>query len=282
MGSNLSHKIDLSIVIATKDCADDLNKCLSSARIFFPEDSKNYELIIKDCSEDLQVERVAATYGKYLNIKYLHKPDFGIYSAWNQALDLCTGKWILFLGADDLFITEIKFDKLIEKLKKTTKPIVAAPVRYSQEGYEKTLHSNFAKFDTEIRYKNPFHHQGIFHRAEELREIGFDESFKISGDFNTLLKLCNANAGNIESLEMAPIIKMQRGGLSTLVGSNRLRLDERARVRENNKIKTNYALVIPAYLAMYLKVATAFFIGDRRTSDLVFKIKNIIKKSPSD
>jgi len=29
------------------------------------------------------------------------EPDQGVYDAWNKALELITGDWVLFLGADD-------------------------------------------------------------------------------------------------------------------------------------------------------------------------------------
>jgi len=32
------------------------------------------------------------------------EPDHGVYDAWNKALELITGDWVLFLGADDWLV----------------------------------------------------------------------------------------------------------------------------------------------------------------------------------
>ena len=38
--------------------------------------------------------------------KYISEPDEGIYDAMNKALDIASGDFLIFLGADDLFYSD--------------------------------------------------------------------------------------------------------------------------------------------------------------------------------
>ena len=43
---------------------------------------------------------ILKSYGSIIDI-LKSEPDKGLYDAWNKALRLATGEWIMFLGADD-------------------------------------------------------------------------------------------------------------------------------------------------------------------------------------
>ena len=61
----------------------------------------NVEYIIIDgCSNDKTIEIIKKN--NDVVSKFLSEPDSGIYDAMNKAVNLITGDWIYFLGADDL------------------------------------------------------------------------------------------------------------------------------------------------------------------------------------
>ena len=222
----------LSIVIATLDCAVDLDACLDSAqKVLTGLEKYEYEIIIKDCSSDKSVKEVFEKYQPLLSLKYHHQKDSGIYDAWNQAMKYCHGQWVYFMGADDTFIEGFDFDNLREAFNTDDSPLISIPVMYVYG--EETLVATINKdtFLKKIRYSNPFHHQGIFHRATALKQLEFDPKFKVSGDFDLMLKIIEVNPELILCLNSKPMVRMYSGGISSRIDTNLLRLKERARVR---------------------------------------------------
>jgi len=87
----------LTIIIATYNAAIYIKNCLSSIA---ENISEPYELIIVDGnSSDNTLEIINNAKG--LNPKIISEPDKGIYDAMNKGVKLATGKWVIFLGADD-------------------------------------------------------------------------------------------------------------------------------------------------------------------------------------
>ena len=269
-------KTQLSIVIATLDCSEKLDASLESAVQILSQYPNDYEILVKDCSLDDKVRDSAIRYSKILNIRYIHQSDSGIYEAWNQALSHCKGRWIYFMGADDLFTKNFPFNALMEQLRKQKKPIISIPVKYVFNTYSSVLTIDIINFLKHIRYKNPFHHQGIFHQSDILKEIGFDTSFRISGDFNTMLKMTKSDPDNIVCLSMPPMVEMHSGGISTMISTNFERLKERAKVRKNNNIRTNHSVVFLSYIAAGAKLLLSKLIGDAKIANAIFRFKTML------
>lgn len=267
----------LSIVIATLDCAADLDTCLDSARkVLTSLEKREYEIVIKDCSSDGSVKEVYEKYEPLLSLKYYHQVDSGIYDAWNQAMKYCHGQWIYFMGADDTFIDEFEFNELRPAFKKISFPLISIPVLYVYG--KSTLLATIDKktFLKKVRYSNPFHHQGIFHRADALREFEFDAKFKVSGDFDMLLKITKVDPENILYLNTKPMVRMNSGGVSSRIDTNFLRLKERSMVRENNGISTNYPIVFSAHIAACIKKFASLFVSDNTLANTYFKFKSAL------
>ena len=261
------------------DCSEKLEASLESAVPILSSYPSDYEILVKDCSLDDKVRDTAKRYSKILNIRYIHQPDSGIYEAWNQALSHCDGRWIYFMGADDLFAEKFPFNDLMEQLRKQEKPVISIPVKYVFNTYSSVSAIDIKNFRKHIRYKNPFHHQGIFHQSDILKKIGFDTSFRISGDFNTLLKMTKSDPDNIVCLKLPPMVEMHSGGISTMISTNFDRLKERAKVRNNNNISTKYSVVFLSYIAAAVKVLLSKFIGDAKLTNAIFRFKTMLLSS---
>ncbi len=180
------------------------------------------------------------------------------------------------MGADDLFIQAFPFNTLMEHLRKQNKPVVSIPVKYVFNAYSSVSTIDIINFRNQIKYKNPFDHQGIFHQSDILREIGFDTSFRISGDFNTLLKMTKADPDNIVCLSMPPMVEMHSGGISTMISTNFERLKERAKVRKNNNIPTNHTVVFLSYIVASVKILLSKVIEDAKIANAIFRFKTML------
>lgn len=104
---------DLTIIIATYNASKYICDCLQSITKYV---TAPYELIIVDGeSKDGTIELIHNL--KDVNPVVISEPDKGIYDAMNKGIKLATGKWILFLGADDRILSS--FPKILSKLKNT-------------------------------------------------------------------------------------------------------------------------------------------------------------------
>lgn len=86
-----------SIVTVTLNCADD---ALRTARSLLEQSYTNYEYVVKDGgSSDGTPDRLRELGAP----RVIVAPDSGVYGAMNQALEHCTGEYVCFMNAGDLF-----------------------------------------------------------------------------------------------------------------------------------------------------------------------------------
>lgn len=192
----------ITIVVAVYNGAATVPQCIDSvARQTYP----HKELIIIDGgSTDGTVELLKANHPKIAY--WSSEPDQGIYHAWNKALLRARGEWICFLGADDHFWDEHVLTRMAEELEKLPAEIRVA---YGQimllNGAGERLYAVGEPWE---RLRQRFlksmciPHPGMMHRSSLFEEHGgFDESFRIAGDYELLLReLKTADAAFIPNL----------------------------------------------------------------------------------
>jgi glycosyltransferase involved in cell wall biosynthesis len=118
------------------------------------------------------------------------EPDSGIYNAWNKALGMARGDWIAFLGADDLY-----YDNALQEYARAITAFPDASIQYVSSRVHllkdrrivRTIGSAwewpaFSRFMT-VAHVGSMHHRSLF------TELGnFDESYRLSGDYELLLR----------------------------------------------------------------------------------------------
>ncbi|MDH4088423.1 MAG: glycosyltransferase [Nitrospira sp.] len=194
----------ISIVVAAYNGAATLQQCINSVAL---QTYPHKELIIIDggstdgTAELLKTNQQLITY-------WSSEPDQGIYHAWNKALPRARGEWICFLGADDHFWDEHVLTKMAEELAKLPADIRVA---YGQimllNGAGEGLYAIGEPWE---RLKQRFlksmciPHPGMMHRRSLFEQHGgFDESFRIAGDYELLLReLKTADAVFVQELVM--------------------------------------------------------------------------------
>lgn len=179
----------ISIVVATYNNNTTLQQCIDSVvRQTYP----HKELIVIDGGSSdgtvdlLKTNQQAIAY-------WVSEPDRGIYHAWNKALVKAHGEWICFLGADDHFWDEHVLARMAEHLDKLSSKV---RVVYGQimllNGRGEQLYAVGEPWE---RLKKRFQksmcipHPGMMHRRSLFEQHGgFDESFRIAGDYELLLR----------------------------------------------------------------------------------------------
>ncbi|MCM1759079.1 glycosyltransferase, partial [Bacteroides ovatus] len=90
----------ISIIIATYNAEKTLKRCLSS---IISQKNDQLELLIIDGGSADRTMDIVKDVSHSIDV-IISEPDKGLYDAWNKALRLVTGEWIMFLGADDYLL----------------------------------------------------------------------------------------------------------------------------------------------------------------------------------
>lgn len=151
---------------------------------------KNFEYILIDGkSTDKTVEIIKSFENQFkekeISYKWISKKDTGIYNAFNKGIKESNGDWVSFLGSDDVYLKnsiEI-YNKEISNLKDEV-DFVYSNITINN----KTVVSKNWKWK-QFRRKMMIAHTGGFHNKNYFERFGFfNESYKIAGDYELLLR----------------------------------------------------------------------------------------------
>jgi glycosyltransferase involved in cell wall biosynthesis len=159
---------------------------------------------------------------------WISEKDNGIYDAWNKALRQAKGDWLTFIGADDFFLHDNTISSIVSHLNTAVKGghtyvygkvqqlasdmsvIEILGKRWSEcrEGFSKEM---------TLAHSCSFHHKSMFQRNGN-----FDDTFRIAGDYDFLLREYKTNKDFPFFIDME-ISSMRSGGISGSL-KNRLRM----------------------------------------------------------
>ncbi len=179
--------------------------------------SERVEYVVVDGGSTDGTVDIIKKYGSVVG-NWTSESDLGIYDAFNKAVALAKGEWILFLGAGDLL-----FD--IESIRKAGVVLNAAKnevqIVYGRV-VTRSLDGSFVEEENDpwelIREKwkggrkvMP-HHQGIFQRRRFLISHPFDLKYRIVADYKVFM---SAVAGSPPDYIDCVIASVYVGGVST-------------------------------------------------------------------
>lgn len=206
----------ISVIVAVFNAQSTLQQCLDSVT---QQTYKNIELIAIDGgSTDESVDILKRNDSK---IDYwISEPDRGVYNAWNKALEKASGDWICFLGADDYFWDADVLTKMADQLSRVAKetPLVYGQVMLLTASGESMYPIGQAWPDIHEQLKKMMciPHPGAMHRKSFFNDNGsFDESYKISGDYELLLRGFSKSEAKVSFVSDLITVGMRHGGLSS-------------------------------------------------------------------
>lgn len=176
----------ISIIIATYNASKTLRRCLDSIIL---QKNDDVEIVIVDgLSNDGTVD-IIKSYGA--NIDYfISEKDNGIYDAWNKALKIFKGEWIMFLGSDDYLMPESIqiYLNTIAKTDSKTDIISGRCLFCDEEGNKISTIGKPYVYNQFRKYMN-ISHGSTLHNRRLFEELGeFDLNFKICADYDFLLR----------------------------------------------------------------------------------------------
>lgn len=223
---------------------NDLEGFLVTAKSIFNQDYRNIEWIVIDGnSTDGTAECIKKMSPSITQYKI--ENDTGIYNAMNKGIDMVTGDWVFFMNADDAFYHSKTVSFYVSCLKEDD-DIVYSDAMRKEDGKINTYRS--ADLYWAGMY---FDHQTSCVRSEVYKKLKYDESFKISGDFN-FFSLARVKGYNFRKLDgVIGCIKPFTTGLSANYLERQI---ERITVlRRHFESKKNLKFLEDEYSAAYKK-----------------------------
>ena len=194
----------------------------------------------------------------YLHIsKIISEPDKGVYDAFNKGIKLATGDVIGFLNADDVFFNENSVQEIVNTFSNKEIDIVYGNLDYiNKEG--KVIRNWISRpYQKGLVKKAWMPAHPTFYCKKEVydRLGGYNDSFKIAGDFELCLRFLEIN--NIPSFYLnKKIVKMLVGGISNTGLKSKLTIFK----EELRAFKINDISVNPVLFFLYkLKKVKQFF-----------------------
>lgn len=252
----------IAIIVATYNNETTIQHCIDSIT---HQTYLHKELIIIDggsCDDTVSVLKAS----DQVIAHWVSEPDRGIYHAWNKALMMAKGEWICFLGADDFFWDTTVLARIGEQLRLLSPSI---RVVYGQNmlvnaGGE-PLYAVGASWQTlkgKFRTRMCLPHPGLMHHRSVFERHGtFDESFRIAGDYEMLLReLKHGDALFIPNLIIAGV---RQGGISSNPNSSLLVLAESRRAQRMHGRRFPPLLWLLSMIKVYLRFALWHLCGER-------------------
>lgn len=215
----------LSIVIATYDAAQTLERCLNS---IISQTFTDWELIVADGGSSDGTIDILCAHAAHIAHWHSHR-DTGIYDAWNQALCRAAGEYVAFLGSDDTWHAQDTLRMVFEAIGDRQFDLVTGrgnlvdcDGRFLQEFGHAWDYRKVARRMTVC-------HPGALHRRNLFDRFGvFDTRYRISADYDFLLRL----PLDIRTLFVGqPLVDVADGGISR--DRRWLMLGERYRAQAN-------------------------------------------------
>ncbi len=239
----------ISVITVTRNAVDRLEATLES--VFSQQGVELESIVVDGASSDGTVDiitRFAAEHPD--NMKWISRPDSGIYQALNRGIEMATGEVVGLLHAGDHFTSA---DVLAHVAVAFADPVVRmtyGDIHFVNRATGKvTRRYRSSKFARKpVLLKNGFAppHPSLYMRRDLFAEVGpYKEDYRVGADFEYFVRLMLIKGikGKYLPLDM---VEMSTGGLSNRWGS-RLWTNPKEKyraLRENNIHSNPFRLLI--------------------------------------
>ncbi len=237
--------VDASVVIAVKDGAPTLQRCLDSV---YAQRHVCAEVLVVDANSMDGTAAILRTNAARLAF-HVSEPDAGLYAGWNKALPRSRGEWLCFLGCDDVFHDDLALHELVHSpaAQSMAARLVYGKLNLVTPGGALAQTVGKPWPETREEFLSGFmipHPATLHHRSLFDDHGGFDESYRIAGDYEFVLReLKQAPAMFVDRV----VVDMRLGGRSGRPDSIHATLREVARARRVHGLPR-----LPARLALAL------------------------------
>jgi glycosyltransferase involved in cell wall biosynthesis len=232
----------LSVIVATRNAGAHLDTCLSSVAA---QSLPSIEVIVADGGSTDSTRAILENSPTVT--QWFSQPDRGVYDAWNHALDIASGQFVCFLGADDSFARPDVAARLVAAGEAIDADLICSRVALvDAAGSVRRVVGE--PYDPQRLLRNQVvAHPGLVHRRQLFETFGpFDASLRIAGDYEFLLRL-----GDRVSATFVDMVSVNMG----LSGASHTRLTRV--LAETRRIQAAHPKIGPARATMHFAVDRA-------------------------
>jgi glycosyltransferase involved in cell wall biosynthesis len=264
----------ISIIVSVRNAVATLEQCLESV---LGQTYGARELIVidggsTDGSQDI-LQRCSSRIAYWVS-----EPDRGIYHAWNKGLAQAKGDWICFLGADD-YLWEPRTLECIAPILAEAYPstrVVYGQVALVNSESQRVL--LMGRPWDEIRSLFPqimcLPHTALMHHRSLFEQHGqFDESFRICGDYEMLLR--ELIAGEALFAKDTVVAAMGHGGVSSNPTKSLEMVLELRRAQRMHGLRRPRRAWVAAWLRAHIKVCLWRLLGPRVASRVFDRLRSM-------
>lgn len=184
-----------TIITATYNASATLPRLLDSLA---SQTCRDFNWIVQDgASLDSTIQIVEQYRDRLPKVLVSSSEDRGIYDAWNKILEFRRdeiGEWVLFLGADDMLAADTVLNDIKDELATVSDQVIFYAGKLNLVDYNSvSAKGSLKKTSHNIMFSRrffdmPFQHPALFQRKHVLLQYKFDPTFKISGDYDFILR----------------------------------------------------------------------------------------------
>lgn len=264
----------VTLIIAVYNAASTIARCLDSIAA---QTCQSRELIVIDGGSTDGTVDILRRNANRLSF-WISEPDSGVYSAWNKGLAHARGEWIGFIGADDYLWSPDALERLIREGDQVFPRI---RVVYGRVGLVspsgeliETFGQPWEEIRDEFRDSMALAHPGVVCHRLLFDEHGlFDESFRISGDYEWLLReLKNRDARFVDG---PLVVGMQAGGMSTQARRGMQILSETSRAQARHGLHPRFVVSAWAGLKACARTSMSLVFGESLAGRLMNQLRRL-------
>jgi glycosyltransferase involved in cell wall biosynthesis len=140
------------------------------------QDFEDIEYIVKDGESTDGTKDIISSYEKDIDL-IISDRDNGIYDAMNQAIDVASGEWIIFMNSGDSFISPNTLSLLYSK--RSDASVIYGSILNPETG-EEIKPRKLSAFWKGM----PFNHQATLTKTKLYKKKNFDLKYKISSVYD--------------------------------------------------------------------------------------------------
>lgn len=215
------NKLKLSLITVCYNSEKTILDTIKSVEI---QDYDNIEYIVVDgASKDKTVQIVRENSSRLS--KFISEPDKGLYDAMNKGIKLATGDVMAFINSDDMYIDKEAISTIMTRFRMDRNTQIAYGDLWYVDAENTSIKlrnwvsGDYSPIKLQFGWMPP--HPLFFAKKQLFDELGgFDQSFKISADYDLMLRfLQSVPADNVVYIKKK-LLNMRVGGASSPFETN--------------------------------------------------------------
>ena len=199
----------ISIITVSYNAADTIEQTISSV---VNQTYENIEYIIIDGGSTDGTVDIIRKYEDRIAY-WVSEPDKGIYDAMNKGIDVATGYYIYFLGADDAILNINTFSGIADDILSSYADFYSYGIYVVNNKCRQKYYGNsHARGKKDVVDMVP--HQGVIIKTKIMKKYRFDTKYRIAADYKLFLQ-CYSNKNYTKVYQDKPVAFFAYDGISS-------------------------------------------------------------------